>query len=107
MLRFWLDRGVDGFRIDVAAGLFKHPELPDSADPEADERTRDSVNPLAWNQPEVHEVWRRWRAMCEEYTARDGRDRLLVGEVSVPTAARTGRSTSAPTNCTRPSSSTC
>ncbi|MEU9701591.1 glycoside hydrolase family 13 protein [Streptomyces sp. NPDC047981] len=86
VLRFWLDRGVDGFRIDVAAGLFKHPELPDSDDPTADERTRDSVNPLAWNQPEVHEVWRRWRAICEEYTARDGVERLLVGEVSVPTA---------------------
>ncbi|MFI2263599.1 glycoside hydrolase family 13 protein [Streptomyces tubercidicus] len=85
VLRFWLDRGVDGFRIDVAAGLFKHPELPDSADPSADERTRDSVNPLAWNQPEVHQVWRDWRALCEEYTARDGRDRLLVGEVSVRT----------------------
>ncbi|MDX2708840.1 alpha-amylase family glycosyl hydrolase, partial [Streptomyces sp. PA03-6a] len=28
VLRFWLDRGVDGFRIDVAAGLFKHPSLP-------------------------------------------------------------------------------
>ncbi|MEV6011450.1 glycoside hydrolase family 13 protein [Streptomyces sp. NPDC051976] len=91
VLRFWLDRGVDGFRIDVAAGLFKHPALPDSTDPEADERSRDSVNPLAWNQPEVHGVWRRWRAICEEYTARDGRDRLLVGEVSVPTAADQSR----------------
>ncbi|MET7702984.1 glycoside hydrolase family 13 protein [Streptomyces sp. NPDC005485] len=86
VLRFWLDRGVDGFRIDVAAGLFKHPHLPDSDDPEADARTRDSVNPLAWNQPEVHDVWRHWRAVCEEYTARDGQERLLVGEVSVPTA---------------------
>ncbi|MFF1325547.1 glycoside hydrolase family 13 protein, partial [Streptomyces chartreusis] len=86
VLRFWLDRGVDGFRIDVAAGLFKHPELPDSDDPEADARTRDSVNPLAWNQPEVHAVWRQWRSICEEYTARDGQERLLVGEVSVPTA---------------------
>ncbi len=86
VLRFWLDRGVDGFRIDVAAGLYKHSELPDSPDPEADARTRDSVNPLAWNQPEVHDVWRHWRSVCEEYTARDGHERLLVGEVSVPTA---------------------
>ncbi|MFF3838716.1 glycoside hydrolase family 13 protein [Streptomyces sp. NPDC001930] len=86
VLRFWLDRGVDGFRIDVAAGLYKHPALPDSDDPTADERTRDSVNPLAWNQPEVHDVWRRWRAVCEEYTACDGIERLLVGEVSVPSA---------------------
>jgi alpha-glucosidase len=91
VLRFWLDRGIDGFRIDVAAGLFKHPDLPDSPDPGIDERTRDSVNPLAWNQPEVHDVWRRWRAVCEEYTARDGHDRLLVGEVSVPTAAEHAR----------------
>ncbi|MFE7134614.1 alpha-amylase family glycosyl hydrolase [Streptomyces sp. NPDC057638] len=87
ILRFWLDRGVDGFRIDVACGLFRHPELPDSDDPGADERARDAVNPLAWNQPEVHGIWRRWRAVCESYTARDGVDRLLVGEVSVPTAA--------------------
>ncbi|QMU80464.1 glycoside hydrolase family 13 protein [Streptacidiphilus sp. PB12-B1b] len=86
-LRFWLDRGVDGFRIDVAAGLFKDAALPDAADPEADERTRDSVNPVAWNQPEVHGIWRAWRAVTDEYTARDGRDRLLVGEVSVPTAS--------------------
>ncbi|MFE3493337.1 glycoside hydrolase family 13 protein [Streptomyces sp. NPDC059175] len=91
VLRFWLDRGVDGFRIDVAAGLYKDPELPDSPDPEADARTRDSVNPLAWNQPEVHDVWRHWRSVCEEYTARDGRERLLVGEVSVPTAREHAR----------------
>jgi alpha-glucosidase len=91
ILRFWLDRDVDGFRIDVAAGLFRHPDLPDSPDPGADERARDSVNPLAWNRPEVHGVWRRWRAICEEYTARDGRERLLVGEVSVPTAAEQAR----------------
>ncbi|MFE4574377.1 glycoside hydrolase family 13 protein [Streptomyces chartreusis] len=87
VLRFWLDRGVDGFRIDVAAGLFKAPGLPDSPDPEADARTRDSVNPLAWNQPAVHDVWRRWRAICDQYAERDGLERLLVGEVSVPTAS--------------------
>ena len=91
VLRFWLDRGVDGFRIDVAAGLFKHPDLPDSPDPAADERARDAINPLAWNQPEVHEVWRRWRGLCDEYAARDGRDRTLVGEVSAPTPAEQAR----------------
>lgn len=85
VLRFWLDRGVDGFRIDVAVGLFKHPGLPDSPDPTADEDARDAINPLAWNQPEVHTVWRRWRAICEEYDAYDGKQRTLVGEVAVPT----------------------
>ncbi|MEB8336049.1 glycoside hydrolase family 13 protein [Streptomyces endophyticus] len=87
VLRFWLDRGVDGFRVDVAVGLFKHPDLPDSDDPAVDERTHDARNPLAWNQPEVHDIWRRWREIGEQYTARDGRERLLVGEVSVPTPA--------------------
>jgi alpha-glucosidase len=91
ILRFWLDRGVDGFRIDVAAGLFKHPDLPDSPDPDADERARDAINPLAWNQPEVHDVWRRWRALCDAYTSLDGRDRTLVGEVSAPTPAEQAR----------------
>ncbi|MFE9097814.1 alpha-amylase family glycosyl hydrolase [Streptomyces sp. NPDC007264] len=87
VLRFWLDRGVDGFRIDVAVGLYKHPELPDSPEPDADEEARDAVNPLAWNRPEVHAVWRRWRALCDAYTASDGRERVLVGEVAVPTPA--------------------
>ncbi|MFI1161841.1 glycoside hydrolase family 13 protein [Streptomyces sioyaensis] len=91
VLRFWLDRGVDGFRIDVAVGLFKHPALPDSPDPAADEEARDAVNPLAWNQPEVHQVWRRWRAICDMYTASDGRERTLVGEVAVPTPADQAR----------------
>lgn len=85
VLRFWLDRGVDGFRIDVAVGLFKHPDLPDSLDPTADADARDAVNQLAWNQPEVHQVWQRWREICEQYTALDGRHRTLVGEVAVPT----------------------
>ena len=44
VLLFWLDRGVDGFRIDAAAALFKHPELPDSPAPDADER---AVRPVS------------------------------------------------------------
>lgn len=91
VLRFWLGRGVDGFRVDAAMGLFKHPELPDSPDPYADERSRDSVNPLAWNRPEVHDIWRKWRAICDEYRSRDRQDRLLVGEVSVRTVAEQAR----------------
>ncbi|MEU7434078.1 glycoside hydrolase family 13 protein [Streptomyces sioyaensis] len=91
VLRFWLDRGVDGFRIDVAVGLYKHPALPDSPDPAGDEEARDAVNPLAWNQPEVHQIWRRWRTICDMYTAADGRERTLVGEVAVPTPADQAR----------------
>ncbi|MFF3501071.1 glycoside hydrolase family 13 protein [Streptomyces sp. NPDC003247] len=82
VLRFWLDRGVDGFRIDVAQGLFKHADLPDAADPFEEERVGDAANPLAWDQPEVHEVYRSWRSICDEYEARDGKVRLLVGEIT-------------------------
>ncbi|TDD69933.1 alpha-glucosidase [Jiangella aurantiaca] len=82
VLRFWLDRGVDGFRIDAAQGLFKHPELADGDEPGADELTRDAANPNAWNQPEVHEVYRGWRAIVDEYAHSDLGDRVLVGEVT-------------------------
>ncbi|XVV12605.1 glycoside hydrolase family 13 protein [Actinoplanes sp. CA-131856] len=82
VLRFWLDRGVDGFRIDAAHGLFKHPDLPDTDDPYEEERVGDAANPLAWNRPEVHDVYRSWRALCDTYTERDGVDRVLVGEIT-------------------------
>ncbi|HET6625823.1 MAG TPA: glycoside hydrolase family 13 protein [Nocardioidaceae bacterium] len=67
VLRFWLDRGVDGFRIDVAHGLFKPADLAD--------RRRGETFPM-WDQPEVHEVYRRWHQVLEEY---DG-DRMAVAE---------------------------
>lgn len=73
VLRFWFDRGVDGFRIDVAHGLYKHPDLPDW--------DGDHFNGHAWDLPEVHEVYRRWRAIADSY----GRDLTLVGEIWVPT----------------------
>ncbi|MGH3490919.1 MAG: alpha-amylase family glycosyl hydrolase, partial [Actinopolymorphaceae bacterium] len=83
VLRFWFDRGVDGVRIDVAHGLYKRDGLPDHEKAIDDELTGDPVNPYAWNQPEVHEVWRRWRAIADEYTDRTGRERVLIGEVGV------------------------
>jgi alpha-glucosidase len=83
VLRFWFDRGVDGLRIDVAHGLHKREGLPDYEHADWDELTGDPVNPYAWNQPEVHDVWRSWRAIAEEYTLRTGRERVLVGEVGL------------------------
>lgn len=83
VLRFWLDRGVDGVRIDVAHGLHKAEGLPDHENATDDELTGDPLNPYAWNQPEVHQVWRRWRSIAEEYTAMTGRERALIGEVGV------------------------
>lgn len=74
VLRTWFDRGVDGFRIDVAYAMVKHPDLPD-ADANGD-------NPYQWNQPGVHEVFRRWRAVADSYH----RDIPLIGEVWLPAA---------------------
>jgi len=78
VLRFWLDRGTDGVRIDVAHGLYKAEGLPDSdVVPTVIDGLRS--NPLAMDQEPVHEVYRRWRRVAEEYTP----GRVLVGEVNL------------------------
>jgi alpha-glucosidase len=69
VLRLWFDRGVDGFRIDVAYAMVKHPDLPDATAP--------SNNPYSWNQPGVHDIFARWRAIADSYD----RDITLIGEV--------------------------
>jgi alpha-glucosidase len=80
ILRFWLDRGVDGFRIDVAHALFKDARLRDEpagvsiARPGA---TQGFDRERAIDQPEVHPLYRRWRELVDSYA--DGR--MLVGEV--------------------------
>ncbi|MEV6033090.1 glycoside hydrolase family 13 protein [Nonomuraea sp. NPDC052116] len=71
ILRFWLDRGVDGFRIDVAMGLYKAEGLPDVGD-----QSFMSVSPV-WGQPEVHDVYRAWRRLLNGYPG----ERMAVGEV--------------------------
>ena len=81
VLRFWFDRGVDGLRIDVAHALFKADGLPDAPSATA---VVDGLrsNPLVSDQEEVHEVYRRWRALAEKYQPQ----RLLVGEVNLEPA---------------------
>ena len=87
VLRFWLDRGVDGFRVDVAHGLFKVRSLRDQrgvttgGDLPSDREERAMVERSArdepmWDQPEVHDVYRSWRRLLDEY---DG-DRMAVAE---------------------------
>lgn len=75
VLRTWFDRGVDGFRIDVAYAMVKAPGLPDVADPAGD-------NPHLWNQPGVHEIFTRWRKVADGYDP----PRILLGEVWLPPA---------------------
>jgi alpha-glucosidase len=78
VLRFWLDRGVDGFRVDVAHGLVKRADLSD---------LRRGEHNAMFDQPEVHEVYRRWHKVLEEY---DG-DRMAVAEAWVDSAASMAR----------------
>ena len=79
VLTYWFDRGVDGFRIDVAHGMFKRQDLPDW--PCREDGTF-SYNEHMWNQPEVHQVYREWRALTDSYAP--ARELTLVGEVWVP-----------------------
>ncbi|MEX2291968.1 MAG: alpha-amylase family glycosyl hydrolase [Mycobacteriales bacterium] len=77
ILRFWLDRGVDGFRIDVAHALYKRPDLAD--DPTAGQAAglHDDDHAHIWDRDEVLEVYREWRRLLDGY---DG-ERMMVGEV--------------------------
>ncbi|GAB3861514.1 hypothetical protein GCM10027610_104140 [Dactylosporangium cerinum] len=89
VLRFWLDRGVDGFRVDVAHGLIKESGLPDWTEaqvpitsPGAEHRT-----PPMWDQDGVHDIYREWRRVLDSYEG----DRMMVGEAWVSPAERMAR----------------
>jgi len=80
IFRFWLDRGVDGFRIDVAHGMIKDLSFPDVAVDRLDERgqrTPDGSHPH-WDRDELHVLIRRWRAVLDDYD-----DRMMVAEANV------------------------
>ena len=83
VLRFWFDRGIDGFRIDVLWHIVKHVDFPDNP-PNADWRECDphhlSVHQLhSTDQPEALEIAAEMRALADDYGAR-----LLVGEIYLP-----------------------
>ncbi len=89
ILRFWLDRGVDGFRVDVAHGLVKAPGMPDFA------HTREDIlrgliptnaSPYA-DQDGVHEIYRSWRQVLGEYPG----ERAMVAEAWVQPYERLAR----------------
>ena len=88
VMRFWLDRGAAGFRIDVAHSLVKAPGYPDVASPAApsdiaaavvnDGRARAEPVPY-FDRDEIHPIVRRWRRLLDEY---DG-ERMMVAEAWV------------------------
>jgi alpha-glucosidase len=83
ILRFWFDRGIAGFRIDVANGLVKDRGLRDN--PITTEEDHPMVRALGvrpaynMNQDEVHDVYRRWRKIGRDYDP----PRLFLGETWV------------------------
>ncbi|CAN5636634.1 glycoside hydrolase family 13 protein [soil metagenome] len=85
VLAFWFDKGVDGFRIDVAHGLVKADGLPDGGSPTAGAQHNDS-HP-AWDQDGVHEIYRGWRAVANRYVP----ERVFIAEAWVPSNERLAR----------------
>jgi alpha-glucosidase len=84
ILRFWLDRGVDGIRIDVAHGLYKDPALADEDEPVPGAELHSFDRRRAIDRPELHPLYRRWRTLVDGYPC----DRFLVGEVFFRDPAR-------------------
>ncbi|MFZ4843746.1 glycoside hydrolase family 13 protein [Mycetocola saprophilus] len=77
VLRFWLDRGVDGFRVDVAHGMIKAEGLPDyTPNPGGGSMGGDDFEVPYWGQEGVHEIYRDWHKVLAEYEG----DRVLAAE---------------------------
>ncbi len=97
VLHFWLERGVDGFRIDVAHGLFKEASLRDQRfDDEEDHDSSMAHHSMVeltlndepmWDQPEVHDVYRSWHRILDAH----GEDKMAVAEAWTQTAESMAR----------------
>ncbi|GIM93570.1 alpha-glucosidase [Paractinoplanes toevensis] len=83
ILRFWLDLGVDGFRIDVAHGLVKEEGLPDIGH-EATWHLLDVGESPCFDRDGVHDIYRSWRRILDEYPG----ERIAVAEAWAPTLSR-------------------
>jgi alpha-glucosidase len=84
-MRFWLDRGVAGFRLDAIPSLFEDPQLRDERELGGVNAQGDPIldDSLTNNLPEVHDVIRRMRAMIDRYPG----ERVLIGETYLPNTA--------------------
>lgn len=81
ILKFWLDRGVDGFRVDVAHGLSKAPGLPDFRRDEEYWNTppEERIDNPYFGHDGVHEIYREWNKVLAEYPG----ERILCAEAFV------------------------
>ena len=84
VLKFWLDLGVDGFRIDVAHGMIKADGLPDVP---SDPKLLEGKPMPFWDQDGVHEIYKEWRKILDSYP----NDRMAVAEAWVHPATRIAR----------------
>ena len=91
IVRFWWDRGVAGFRIDVCNMMIKDKELrdnpPATEDDPLDQQFMGQRAVYNTDRPEAHDILKRWRAIADTYEP----ERLLIGETNVeklPTLAR-------------------
>ena len=100
ILRFWLDRGVDGFRVDVAHGMIKADGLPDYHPPvdggsmgggtaslEPSISAEPAIPAPYWAQDGVHDIYRDWRRLLEEYPG----ERILAAEAWVDPLSHVAR----------------
>ena len=88
VMRFWLDRGADGFRIDALRQVIKDDAWRDNP-PNPDWRPGDDpysavIPEFTTNRPEVHDVVRLLRSLVDSAERADGRQRVLVGELYLP-----------------------
>ncbi|WP_424214061.1 glycoside hydrolase family 13 protein [Streptomyces sp. BI20] len=90
VLEFWLELGVDGFRVDVAHGMVKAPGLPDHGGRRPDEPAPALLDatPRPWfDQDGVHEIHRSWRRLLDSWPG----ERIAVAEAWAPTPDRLAR----------------
>ncbi len=95
-LRFWFDRGVDGFRIDVAHSLVKQEGLPEAESMEWPRQPVEVDGELRrapwqphphWDRDEVHDIYRAWRRLADSYDP----PRVFVAEAWVDEPERLAR----------------
>lgn len=83
VLRFWLGKGVDGFRVDVMNHIIKHADMPDNPPnplwKEGEHPYRRLIPDNSQDQPEVHDIVAMMRRVFEEYD-----QRVLIGEIYLP-----------------------
>ena len=88
ILRFWLDRGVDGFRVDAAPAMGKAPGLPDADYGDTSGFAASDWGEIPhWDVDAVHATFRRWRLLLDGYPG----DRVFVAEAVVNGAERLAR----------------